>query len=474
MANILSSIRSGIASIFNKSRTSLLRIFTTGTTEVYPDINSTTAITKGFNGNAAVYSIVKKDAKKFGSVPRFLEKKGQEGKAGEEDVIENDLSVLLNRPNEWEGQDAFFSKVRAYYKVCGEAMIWLNRGDTDEVNVDGTFNKLDDVAHSKKPVLEMYNLPPNKVIVNPDPENVFGVLSYTLDSNTRVPIRAVDVIHWKDINLEFDVMDRRHLRGMSPLTPGRKTITANDSASDTTVRMNQNNGAKGALINKTMAPMSPKQETALREVVDGKINSKEIINQVAALQGDYSYLDFGQTSVEMDVLKGKEYSMKELCFLWGMPYEFFDSQVTYANKEEAQKGWVINEIMPDCKQLDNEMNRVLPLAFGLENSVVIKSDFDDMPELQEDKGQQIEWLMKAPVSINEIREAIGYDESTEEGTDEIFIPTGFQPLKDLVADDGGEELLKMYANGNANRSNGVSKISGNGKGAKVPAGKGEA
>ena len=437
MANAIQKIRSAIGNFFsNNVRTTLLRIFTTGTTEVYPDINSTTAITKGFNGNAAVYSIVKKDAKKFGSIPRYLQTLDEEEFEGE-----NDFTKLLNRPNPMEEQDAFLAKVRAYYKVCGEAMIWLNRGDTGEVDEMGNVNPLDDEAHAKKPILEMYNLPPNKVIVNPDPNNVFGIESYTLDSNTRVPLRAVDVIHWKDINLDFDVVDRRHLRGMSPLTPGLKSVTANDSASDTTVRMNQNNGAKGALVNKTMAEMSPKQETALRGVVDGKINSKEVINQVAALQGDYSYLDFGQTSVEMDVLNGKEYSMKELCFLWGCPYEFFDSQVTYANKAEAQKGWLINEIMPDCKQLDDEMNRVLPVAFGLEGQVKIYTDFEGLPELQEDKKMMIEWLMKAPVSINEIREAIGYEESTEEGTDEIFIPTGFQPLSDL-AGDGGAKIME--------------------------------
>ena len=70
MANILSTI----ASWFSKQQTSQVRVWTTGTTEVYPTIDSTTAIEKGFNGNAAVYSIVKKDAKKFGSIPRYVER----------------------------------------------------------------------------------------------------------------------------------------------------------------------------------------------------------------------------------------------------------------------------------------------------------------------------------------------------------------------------------------------------------------
>ena len=123
MANILSTI----AGWFRNQQTASVRVFTTGTTEVYPSIDSTTAIDKGFNGNSAVYSIVKKDAKKFGSIPRYLE--GPD----EMEIEEGDLAELLKRPNEYQGQDAFFSLTRAFYKICGESFVWLNRGDTTDM-----------------------------------------------------------------------------------------------------------------------------------------------------------------------------------------------------------------------------------------------------------------------------------------------------------------------------------------------------
>lgn len=445
MANLISSIRAKLGAIISgKPGVSWARIFGMSTTEVYPDPNVENAIRKGFNSNTAVYSIVKKAAKKFGAIPRYVEPKGQEGKS-ESEIIEGPLMELLNRPNKQQGQDAFFALLYACFKVCGEAFIWLNRGDTDEL-INDELTKVDDEAHSKKPVIEMFIIPANKIVLIPDPEDIFGTLSYQLLERPEIKFRKVDIIHWKDINLEFDLTSRPQLRGHSPLVAGIKTLTQNNAATDAAVRMYQNSGTKGAMVEKLTTGKTPMQESQVKKVLDTKVNNIDEHGAVSAFQGDWSYLNFGLTSVDMELLKGKQLSMQELCFLLGMPYEFFDSQVTYANKQEAQKGWIINEIMPDAKQLDGEMSRVLLKAFGLDKTATICSDFDDLPELQEDKKSQIEWLMKGPFTPNEIREATGYEESDEENADKILIPSGYAPLEDLAGDGGGELLTELYAN----------------------------
>lgn len=446
------SILSTIASWFNKQRTASVSIFTTGTQQVYPNITETTAITEGFNSNTAVYSIIKKDAKKFGSVEREVEWVDE----NKQDEVTGPLVDLIRQPNPEQGQDAFFALVRAFYKTTGNAFIWLNRGDTFNIE---TGEELDDTDHAKKPVLEMYVLPSNQMIIVPDPDNLYGAYGYILESNSRIPFRKTDIIHWKDLNLNFDVVTRTHLRGMSPLQPGAKSLTTDNSSTDAMVRMNQNGGARAAMANKSMAPMTPKQESDLRAVIDGKINNTDVKGAVAALQGEWSVLNLGLSAVDMDLLKGKEYSMKELCFLFGIPYPLFDSQVTWDNQQMAQKGWVINEIMPDCKQLDGEMNRKLPKAFGLEKVVKIRSDFDDMPELQIDKAKQVEWLNKAPLSINEMREALDYDAIDGDEGETIVIPSGLQTLDDLIASDGGNEIITSLYNANG----GTNKLNGNGK-----------
>ena len=459
MANILTNAISSIAAFFNRQKTALIgTTWGVGTKEVYPDIDTTRAITLGFNNNTAVYAIVKKDAKKFGSIPRYVEA-GKEGKADAEH-LEGPLADLINRPNPDQSSDAFLSLVRAFYKICGESFIWLNRGDTSTL-VNDALVEVSDEVQMTKPILEMYVLPANRVIVVPDDQNIFGVYGYILESSVRIPIRKVDIIHWKDLNLEFDVVSKQHLRGMPALRPGFKTLEQNNSATDSSVRMYQNDGAKGVLSNKTLSNMSPQQETALRHVIDKKINNIDVKGAVAALQGDWSYMDISKDSVDMELLKGKEMSMKELCFLFGLPYELFDSGVTWSNKEMAQKGWVINEIMPDCKQLDGELNRMLLPAFGLQNSARICSDFDELPELQQDKKDQVEWLMKAPVTPNEVREALGYEPVTDPGADEIYIPSGWTPLDATNSNDAIMQEIQQMQKPNQ-MPNGVGK-NGNGK-----------
>lgn len=452
--NLIKNISSGKAFGAGFQRTNIWGV---GSQEVYSPIEAEQAIVKGFQGNTAVYSIVKKDAKKFGSIERYLE-----NKTTDEPIESHPLLDLINRPNPHQGQDAFLALVRAFYKVCGEAFIWLNRGDVTQM-VDPTGQLVDrtNEQYLAQPVLEMYVIPSNHVIIEPTPDDPFDILGYKL-RDRPVKFRKEDIIHWKDLNLDWSEFGKPHLRGMPALKPGFKTLTADNSAIDSMVRMFQNDGAKGAIVNKTPgAKMTPQIQTQVKNVIDEKINNKEIKNAIAALEGDWTYLDFGLTSVDMETLKGREFIYKEFCFLFGVPYALFDSQVTFDNQLMAQKGWVLNEIKPDSLQLDGELNRMLLPAFGFAKvgsngqlvnvTAQICANFDNLEELQESKVRQIEWIQKAPISPNEAREVMGYEARPEPEMDEIYLPSGFQPITDPIANDPAQILNDVNAMSNATK-----------------------
>lgn len=397
---VLQNIGRALKNLFGRGTpVSSLTVTTIGNQEVYVPIDTDKAISEGYNGNTAVYSIVGKDARKFASVPVHLYKVNSE----EEERLDNDLSKLLNRPNDMEGQDFFREKLRTYYKLTGETFIWLNRG--------ALVDEIEGKERLKKPVLEMYVLPTDYVTIKPDPSNVFGLLGYFLDINgTKLPLHKEDVIHWKNVSLTFDASSRDHLRGRSPLSPGYKTLQQNNSATDAAVRMYQNDGAKGVLFNETLDKMNPQQRAQIEGVVDRRVNSNDVKGSVATLQGKWGYLDLGKSNTDLGLLEGKNLSMQELCFLYDVPFEFFDSKTTFANKEQAQKGWVLNSIIPACKQFDDELNRVLLQAFGLEGQAIIESDFDNLPEMQEDMAKKVTALMAAwPITPDEVRDALGYE-----------------------------------------------------------------
>jgi HK97 family phage portal protein len=231
------------------------------------------------------------------------------------------------------------------------------------------------------------------------------------------------------------------LRGFSPLSAGYKTLQQNNDATAASVRMYQNDGAKGLLFNETLDGLTPVQRQSITNVVDRKINSNDIKGSVATMQGKWGYINMGMSNTDLGLLEGKNISMKEICFLFDVPYELFDSETTFANKEQAQKGWLTNSIIPACKQWDDECNRMLLSSFDLENVAEIRSDFDDLPEMRDDFAKLVTSLQSAWwITPNEKREWMGFEPYGNE-FDEPFIPGGTQPLSmagvsmDQVAND---------------------------------------
>lgn len=440
--------------------------FTFGTREVMPDIDEEQAITLGWSANAAVYSIVDRDAEKFASIPRYVydaksmvEKKKRiplkfkaysQGK-----VLQNDLSKLLNRPNPYQGQGAFIKTVRSYYKTTGNAFMWMNRGDTDGKT---------DAQIDLMPVLEMYPLPSNHTRIVPDPENLWGVLGYILEvGGQSLPIRKGDVIHWKTVNLNFDASTRAHLRGMPPLRPGSGSLQQNNESTKSSIRTMQNDGAKGVLFKKDGAKLTVQQESDVRTVIDRKINNSDLKGAVASLAGDWGYQDLSTTAQDQQQIESKKFSWQELCFLLGTPYELFNPDTTYANKEQAQKGWVTNTMIPASKELDDEFNRVLLKAFLLEGKAVIACDYSDLPEMQDDLGAMAEWLAQAWwLTPDEKREMQGYERLGNE-FDEPWIPSGITPLSQSAGDGFDQmmnDLQQQGANDYVKPTNGNGKLNG--------------
>lgn len=452
---VSSFIGNTVSSIFRRSRMLTMNI---GAKEVLSDINAEKAVAEGYNANSTVYTIIDIDAEKFASIPRYVvDAKSVEEKQAKmpqmykhlitgtkikakANSIKPDLAKLLNRPNPYQGQAAFLKTVRSYYKACGEGFMWLNRGD-----VDG----LSDSEIALRPVLEMYPLPSYRMKAIPDPENMWGVLGWLLDvGGQTIPFKKVEIIHWKSTNLTFDPYTKEHLRGMPALKPGAASLQQNDDATRSSIRMHQNDGAKGAMYTKTMG--TPTQETQIRSVIERKINNNDVKGAVAALQGEWGYLDLGKTSIDLDLLNAKKVSIMELCFLFRVPYTFFDPNTAYANSEWQQKNWVSNSIISASKELDDELNRVLPRAFAAEGSQIIQCDYTELPEMQKDMASLTEWLLKAYwITPNEKRELQGYEVLAEDLMDEPWMPTGLTPLSQ-AGGDGFDSMLNELGVAGAN------------------------
>lgn len=462
---IISALRAQIGRLITLRYNSTV-VRASGVTEVYPAATAKNSIEKGFNFNTAVYSIVMKDARKFASIPRYVydaasyEQKSKPCPATANKTLWDSkayriyesrptsalvptLTDLINRPNPYLSQDLFFEAVRCYYKTTGEGMIWLNRGDLEPYRLpDGSF---DDAKIDKLPVLEMYVLPSDQMILIPDPYNVWGILGWYMEAGERVYMRKGDVIQWKTTNLNFNQDTREHLRGFSPFTPGNKSIEMNNSMTDAMVRGAQNDGAKFVLYNENLNRLSPEQHTDLKTVIDRKINNNSVKGAVAVLQGKWGGIDLGKSAHDMELLESKKFSWQEICFLLDVPFEFFDPHAPYAEKQLAMVGWITNALEPATKQLDGEMNRVLLKAFNLEGKAFIACDYTALPEMKKiatDTAKTMQDIWS--ISPDDVRDYLGYERLGGK-FDEPWVPNGRTPMSDMndSADEDEETLKKI-------------------------------
>lgn len=411
---------------------------------------------KAYQENDTVYSVVRKIAVKCANVPIYSYKKTKDvqkyksisagrqtqnsvrrffierTKALDEVDTDSKLARLLQTPNPSQGSDAFFEGVFSFRISKGEAIIWLNRGGVENGEV-----------------LEMYIIPPENMIIVPDPEDLYGVKHWIFDVNgTQIPIPKEDIIHWKSFNPVFDAVTREHLRGFDPMKPLKRRVQQDNDSMDSAVAMFQNGGAKGVLFNETYNDLSETQATQVQGVIDRKLNNKDLKAAVASLQGKWGYLDIGKDSVDMDLIKSQDMTLSRIANALGADADLFLSGSTFSNKEWAQKNLVLQAVMPLCSSLRDELNRRLVPAF--KGAFFCDFDFSLIPELQDDiTKMSTVWngmFDRGMLNGNEVRELAGFEKTDNPLHEQYLITGNYSLIEDVTMpeEEPTDEEVKKY------------------------------
>lgn len=448
---------------------------TVGQPATYPDQKINSYI-KAYSDNASVFTIVSTIASKFGYIPRYVYKiedkessieyqkyisrkaidtmrakklfkkaysKNNKVKktiksVGEQEV-DNPLSDLLNNPNNQYGQDSFFELTDIYYELTGEAFIWLDRGTQFKVDNSGELTETDSVigpARLRLPIERMWVLPSQFMAITVDRSTYMGeILNYIFIRNgEQLYIPKEDIIHWKTPNPNYDAFNFTHLRGLSPLSAGRKLYTGDDAAMDAMVAMQQNDGAKGVLSNETFDRLTPIQKSAAEGAIDNKVNNRALKGAVAMLPGKWTYSYMGQNAVDMDLLASQDKMFARICNLYRLNPNFFLSGQTFDNLSQARKDFITQTILPRACSNRDELNRMLLKAFNLdEKQYTIDIDISELPEMQEDMQKQVQALSLAWwFSANQRLEMMGEEASPDPNMDKIWIPNNLTLMDDAA------------------------------------------
>lgn len=408
-------------------------------------------VSEGYLGNADVYAIVSFLARKCASVPWYVYKvkSGDKGKqshlrykhlvkgvnnpgalqqavierksAYEENIVmDSPLAKLLERPNSYQGQDSFLQNLFGYRVLSGEGNIYCNDG-----NIPGGR------------VVEMNVLPTQFLQIYPDPNDLYGILGYRLQASKGIDLPKESVIPWKSWSPDFNADTRSHLRGISPIKAAYRTLRMNNNAADASAMMSANGGAKGALspkvINNVVTNVSQDQAEGIKALVNQNLNGIDNKGRVSILQTPWEYLNFGLSSMDMELMKAMQMSLQQWCRVFGLPAVIFDTDTSsYNNYQNGMRDLMTNTVIPMCCELRDELNRYLVPRF--KEDVYIDFDVTAIPELQQDMERMSRILRDANwLTMDEKRVAMNY-EKRGGAFDYAYVNQGLVTLEQVEMD----------------------------------------
>jgi HK97 family phage portal protein len=397
--------------------------------EAQYDYNKINYITKGYNINPFVYSVVNQRATKFASIPfeiKEIEDKDAMKKANrlvkttnynltpkqrlELKKIESKAygtikDFKLVQPNPITTWLQFKELFETYLATCGEVFIY-------KLAPEGGMEAGEPIAYYILPshYMEIVVKPGNKIGDLDSPIKCYKLI----EGDQYTEFTDKEIIHIKYSNPNYD-LQATNVYGHSPLRAVWKNVENSNEALDLNKKTLRSGGAFGLIHAKGQSGFTEPQAKALKEKL---LQMDADSGRLGKMAGVSAEIGFTRLSLSADELKPFDYltfDEKQICNALGWDAKLLnnDNGAKYDNYKVAQKRVLIDTIVPDLQIFENLFNEhILPLYKDYQG-YCLKFDISDLPEMQDDMKSLVEWLSKANdkgfVTKNEAREIMNLD-----------------------------------------------------------------
>jgi HK97 family phage portal protein len=426
--------------------------------KLYPQDTGAGFISKGYNLNDAIFSIVGKNAEKFGQprlyhmviqkdetktlreynqlknepvTPHSVKEMRRMFKSMVEDKVpDSKLANLLNTPNRFQSQSEWLEQLFGFRELTGEANLYLNRGVTDG------------------PPLELLIIPKPHLNLIVDPNNPWEIVAFEIVIGVnRKRVDKEDLLMWKYTSyLPLD--NNEHLRGQAPLESARVLMQGMNEADIRVATSNKNAGASGLLYSNLINPKTLDSNDAFRyrQQVNNVVNNTEMAGKIAMLAGEWGYHSFGYSLDDLKVLEQYGLGFKRLCRVFRTPPGIHaEGTDTYENVKQYKRDWIYDLISPRLNQLTGILNGTLLSEFDLDPETnLIDYDINSLPEVAEDLKEQVAAIRDVwEMTPNQKLKYWGFEPDPDPRMDIRLVPTGLQTFDELHTPVGGDLSNEM-------------------------------
>lgn len=355
------------------------------------------AIRDSYANNAAVMGVVNYIAENVGEVARYLELQDKKG-----DYIENHWVLdLLRHPNDRFNLRRFATAWAVNKLLFGDAWVYAPSA----------------VGKNLGKVSEMYVIPSWRIETDSDGK-LQPLKGVVMSGTSKGEISMDDVFESFDYNL-----DDGSFFGTSKVVSAAVYLDVIDKGMRRESQSLENGGVANLVTPKgDEAGVLPEHADAL----ESRFNSKRNVNKTLALRIPVEVHTLGNAPVDLSILDTHKEAVTALCFVFKVPVDLYYGQAKYENAKEAKKTIYEQNAIPLANEFAEDL---ITFLMKKDKSLVgyrltVNTDMIDV--LKDKSTDVLDNLNKAYCTLNERREAIGYEPIDEDYANKPIIPMGVQ------------------------------------------------
>ncbi len=356
------------------------------------------AIKQSYERSAAVFGVVNYIAEAVGEVGQYLELRNANG-----DYVEKHWVLdLLRHPND-------------RYNLRRFLIAWyINKGLFGDVQIYGPSK----IGKDKGQVKEMYVIPSWRV--ETDSDGKMKPLKGIVINGTTVEISTDDVFSSFDYNL-----DDTSFFGTSKIVAAATYLDVIDKG----MRRESHALDNGGVAN-IITPKADNSGTGIlpedKDDLELTFNNKKNVNKTLALRQPIEVHTLGNAPADLSILETHKEAITALCFVFKLPVDLYYGQAKYENAKEAKKTIYEQNAIPLANEFAEDLLTFLMKKDKSLQGYRLEVNTDKIEVLRDKATDVLNNMKLACCSINEMREAIGFELYDEDYANKPMIPLGVQ------------------------------------------------